>query len=102
MNASLSALTIGTLTLDPAFDPDVDEYEVETSNASNKVTVTAADEDAEIEILLGDTEIDNGSSPDWETGENTLTIKVTASDEFATETKTYTVKVTKTELEPEG
>lgn len=95
MNASLSALTIGTLTLDPEFDPDVDEYEAETSNASNKVTVVAADEDAEIEIKLGDTVIENESSPTWAAGENTLTIKVTASDEFASETKTYTVTVTK-------
>lgn len=79
----------------------MDEYEVETSNASNKVTATAADEDAEIEIKLGDTEIDNGSSPSWETGENVLTVKVTASDEFASETKTYTVTVTKAEPEPE-
>lgn len=73
----------------------MDEYEVETSNASNKVTAVAADEDAEIEIKLGDTVIENESSPTWEAGENTLTIKVTASDEFASETKTYTVTVTK-------
>lgn len=78
----------------------MDEYEVETSNASNKVTAVAAVEDAEIEIKLGDTVIENESSPTWDVGENTLTIKVTASDEFASETKTYTVTVTKAEPEP--
>lgn len=91
MIADLSSLTIGALTLTPEFDADVTEYTVETSNATNKVTAVAADENATIQILNGETEIENGSSASWETGENTLTINVTNGSAE----KTYTVTVTK-------
>lgn len=42
-------------------------------------------------IKLGDTEIENGSSPSWSPGENTLTITVTNGDSETV----YTVTVTK-------
>ncbi len=71
--SSLSALTIGALTLTPTFDPATTEYAVTTSNNTNKVTATPADENAVVEILMGETEIENSSSPAWESGENTLT-----------------------------
>ena len=61
-----------------------------TSNDTNKVTAVAA-EGAEIEIKLGDTEVENGSSPAWTAGENVLTITVTNGDAE----KVYTVTVTK-------
>ena len=51
--------------------------------------------------MVGDTEIENGSSATWEEGENTLTVKV----ECGGEEETYTVTITKTtepEPEPEG
>lgn len=92
MSASLSSLTIGTLTLDPTFDPDVTSYETATTNATNKVTAVAEDEDATISIKVGETPVDNEGSATWAEGENTLTIVVTNGDE----TKTYTVTVTKT------
>lgn len=67
-----------------------------TTNGSNKVTATTDDETAQIVIKLGDTEIENGSSPSWEVGENTLTITVSDTNaEGATVSKTYTVTVTK-------
>lgn len=88
---ALSGLTIGALSLTPAFDPDVTEYAVSTSNATNKVTAVAEDENATIQILNGDTEIENGSSAAWEVGMNTLTVKVTNG----AASKTYTVTVTK-------
>ena len=91
MNASLSGLTIGSLTLTPAFDAEVTEYTAETSNATNKVTATPSDENATVTIMLGDTEITNGESATWAAGENTLTITV----ENAGESQTYTVTVTK-------
>lgn len=94
LNADLSGLTIGSLTLSPAFDKDVTEYTAETSNASNKVTATAADETATVDILVGETEIENGASATWETGENVVTINVTDGT-GPTITKTYTVTVTK-------
>ena len=67
------------------------EYAVTTSNATNKVTAVAADEDATIEITLGDTEVENGSQVAWGAGENTLTVKVTNGNKSTT----YTVAVTK-------
>lgn len=68
------------------------EYAATTSNATNKVTATPTDENAEVVIKLGETEIDNESSATWETGENTLTVTVTNGDEE----EVYTVTVTKT------
>lgn len=52
------------------------EYTATTSNATNKVTATPTDPYAEVEILLGETEIENGSSATWSEGENVLTITV--------------------------
>lgn len=91
MSARLSGLTIGALTLTPTFDPDETEYEVTTSAATNKITATPEDENATVEILVGETEIDSGDSATWSAGENTVTITVTNG----TETEVYTVTVTK-------
>ena len=91
MSADLSSLTIGALSLTPAFDAGVTAYAVPTTNATNKVTAVAVDEDATIQILNGETEITNGSSATWAAGENTLTVKVTNG---SAET-IYTVTVTK-------
>ena len=90
-DATLSSLTIGTLTLTPTFDSDVTTYAVTTSNNQNKVTATATDEDAAIVIKVGDTTIENETAPTWETGANTLTVTVTNGSA----SKTYTVTVTK-------
>ena len=75
----------------PAFDPDVTEYSVSTTNATNTVTATAAYEDATIQILNGETPVNNGSAATWSDGVNILTIKVING----TVEKTYTVTVTK-------
>ena len=72
------------------------EYEATTTNASNKVTATAADETATIEIKNGTTEVTNGSNASWSVGENVLTIKVSDGNDPTLE-KTYTVTVTKSE-----
>ena len=90
-SADLSNLTIGTLTLSPEFDPDTITYTAATTNASNKVQATALYSDAEIEVKLGNTVVENGSAVTWSAGSNTLTVKVTNG----TVTKTYTVTVTK-------
>ena len=50
------------------------EYTATTSNATNKVTATATDPAAEITILLGETEIQNGSNASWELGEKVTKI----------------------------
>lgn len=90
-NAKLSALTLGSLTLNPAFDADTTSYAAATTNATNTVTATAADSGAAIVITNGSTPVANGSAATWETGENTL--KIVVANGAAT--MTYTVKVTK-------
>ena len=67
------------------------EYTATTDKASNKVTATPTDPAATISILVGETEVENGSSASWEVGENTLTITVSGG---APDT-VYTVTVTR-------
>lgn len=92
-DATLANLKIGSLELDPDFDPDEDEYEAETTNATNIVTATPADAGATVKVMVGSTEIPNGTAATWATGENVVTITVTAED--GTTTEEYTVTVTK-------
>lgn len=91
MSARLSGLTIGALTLDPTFDGDVTEYAATTTNATNTITATAEDDDAEITILNGETPVTNGSAATWVESENT--VKITVKNGDAQEV--YTVTVTK-------
>lgn len=91
MSADLSGLTIGSLTLTPAFDADTLAYSADTTNASNKVSVTTKDPDASVQIMNGATEVSNGGNATWAEGTNTLTIMVTNGNVE----KTYTVRVTK-------
>lgn len=92
-NANLSALTIGSLTLTPAFAAGTTTYTASTTNATNTITAVPADASASIQVLVGDQEIDNGTAATWAEGANTVKINVTAAD--GTTTKTYTVTVTK-------
>ena len=91
MSARLSRLTIGALTLNPAFDSDVTEYTANTTNATNTITATPEDEDATDTILNGETAVNNGSAATWVEGANTVTITV----ENGTAQEVYTVTVTK-------
>lgn len=90
---TLSSLTIGSLTLTPAFDPDTTEYTAETTNATNKITAVATDSGDTVEILVGETEIESGESATWDEGENTVTITVSDRDD-PENTTVYTVVVT--------
>lgn len=90
-DATLSSLSLGSLTLSPAFSSAVTEYTATTTNSTNTVSATATDKSATIEIKNGSTTVDNGSAATWSEGENILTIKVTNGSEV----KTYTVTVTK-------
>lgn len=89
-NATLSALTIGTLTLDPAFDSSTTEYTVTTENATNTVTATATDPDAGVVIVVNGNSVTSGTSVTWENGENAVVVTVTNDGQ----TETYTVTVT--------
>lgn len=91
MSARLSGLTIGALSLTPEFDPDVTAYSATTTNATNTITATPEDEDAEVSILNGETLVTNGSAATWVDGANTVTITV----KNGTAQKVYTVTVTK-------
>jgi len=90
-NVNLSSLTIGSISLDPAFAAGTTAYTAETSNATNAITATAADENAGVSITVNGDSLTNGSSATWEDGENTVVITVTNGGS----SKTYTVVVTK-------
>lgn len=91
----LSAITIGSLTLTPTFDPNVaGGYSATTTNATNTVTATPMDANASISIKLNDTTvIQNGSPATWETGVNSIVISVTNGSSG----QSYAVTVTKGE-----
>ena len=97
--ADLADLRIGGLTLSPVFSSATTTgYTATTKNASNTVMAIPADANATIEITNDGTSTDpvsviNGRAVTWETGDNTLTVKVTA--ENGTTTKSYVVTVTK-------
>lgn len=91
LSARLSGLTIGALTLTPAFDPDTTEYTATTTNATNTVTATPEDASATVTILNGEAPVENGTAATWATGANTLTVNV----KNGTAEKVYTVTVTK-------
>lgn len=90
-NTTLSALSVGGLTLSPAFDPSTVTYTAATENAKDAIAAIAANPTAVITIKNGNTVIENGGEATWATGSNTLTVKVTVG----TAERTYTVTVTK-------
>lgn len=98
-NAALADLRIGGLALSPAFKGDtLTGYTASTTNATNTVMAIPADANATIEITNEgaseeETEVVNGRAVTWETGANTLTVKVTA--ENGTTAQSYVVTVTK-------
>lgn len=91
VSVNLSSLTIGSISLDPTFTAGTTAYTAETSNATNAITATAADENAGVSITVNGDSLTNGSSATWEEGENTVVITVTNGGS----SKTYTVTVTK-------
>lgn len=94
MDAKLSSLKIGSLKLDPAFNPDTESgYTATTTNATNTITAIPANAAAAIKVEVNDAEINNGTAAVWNSGSNTVKITVTAED-GSTE-KEYTVTVTK-------
>lgn len=89
--ADLKQLTIGSLSLSPAFSGATKAYTTSTTNASNTISAEAVDSSADIVIKNGSTVIQNGTSATWQSGENTVTVTVTNG----ISTETYTVTVTK-------
>ena len=87
----LSSLSLGSLTLSPAFDKNVTVYTATTTNATNAISAVAKDGDATIAIKNGGTDVTNGGSATWASGENTVKVTVTNG----ASSKVYTVTVTK-------
>ena len=90
-DTSLSALTVGSLTLSPSFDKSVFEYTAPASVASVVVSGTATASDSVVTVEAGGKVYDNGSSVKLAMGENI--IKVNVSNK--TYVDTYTVTVTR-------
>lgn len=86
----LTALTLGSLTLDPTFDATVNNYTTETSDSTNTITATAAS-GVDIVITVNGNSHTSGTAATWQTGENIVSIQLTS----ATGMNTYTVIVTK-------
>lgn len=87
---TLTTLTIGSLDLDPEFDPTIVSYETETTNATNTITATAA-EGTDIVIVVNGNSLTNGSAATWKTGDNIVLVMV----KNASGSTMYTIVVTK-------
>lgn len=91
-NAKLDVLEIGSLTLDPEFDPMIYHYEIETTTTSDTITVSTDDDNATAVIKNGTTTVNSGSAANWTSNTtNTVTITVTAEDGVTQQV--YTVEV---------
>lgn len=87
---TLTALSIGALTLDPTFSEATNEYTTSTENASDTITATAA-VGTDIVITVNGNSVTNGTAPTWASGENLVSIQIAS----ATGSNNYTVTVTK-------
>lgn len=91
--AELSALSIGELALTPAFDAGTTAYTAATTNASDTVTATGADEDTIVVLTVNGSQHTSGETATWQTGSNTVRAVAIKGEA----TRTYTVTVTKEE-----
>lgn len=89
--ATLASLT--GLALSPTFAAATVTYTATTANDSDVIVAVPTDINAEVQVMLGTKEVENGSAVTWATGSNTLKVNVVAED--GTTKKTYTVTVTK-------
>lgn len=90
-DTSLSALTVGSLSLSPSFNKSTFEYTTSGSVASVVVNGTATASDSVVTVEAGGKVYDNGSSVKLNMGENVIKINVANKTYF----DTYTVTVTR-------
>ena len=88
-DVTLSALSIGSYSLEPAFDPAESVYEVITENASDVVTAVAADPAADVLIVADGASVTNGTSVTWDEMESFVTVTVNNQGS----SKTYRITV---------
>ncbi|MGV7116504.1 cadherin-like beta sandwich domain-containing protein [Paenibacillus kyungheensis] len=92
--SNLKGLTVNGLVLSPAFNPEINNYNMSVNNSTSTVTVTASVYDPEATITVnGKTLADAGTSDPiaLSVGDNVITIIVTAQN-GATQTYTITIK----------
>ena len=90
-DTSLSALSVGSLSLSPTFNKSTYEYTASASVASVAVNGTATASDSVVTVEAGGKVYDNGSSVKLNMGENVIKINVSNK----TYVDTYTVTVTR-------
>ena len=90
-DTSLSALTVGSLSLSPTFNKSTYEYTASASVASVAVNGTATASDSVVTVEVGGKVYDNGSSVKLAMGENVIKVNVANK----TYVDTYTVTVTR-------
>ena len=90
-DTSLSALTVGSLSLSPSFNKSTYEYTTSGSVASVAVNGTATAADSVVTVEAGGKVYDNGSSVKLNMGENVIKVNVANK----TYVDTYTVTVTR-------
>ena len=94
-NANLSALTISSGSLSPAFAGDSASYTAAVSNSVTSIVVSATVSDPTASVTVNGSP--NLSNPiNLNVGDNTITVLVTAQD--GTTTKTYTITVSRAAL----
>lgn len=92
-NAKLSALTVGSLSLSPAFDGDVLSYTATASAATAAVNATTEVAGAQVAIAYNNANVKNGGTVTWLADGAAHPLTVTVKN--GNETVVYTVNVTK-------
>ena len=92
-NAKLSTLTVGSLSLSPAFDGDVLSYTATASAATAAVNATAEVAGAQVAITYNNANVKNGGTVTWLADGTAHPLTVTVKN--GNETVVYTVNVTK-------
>jgi tRNA threonylcarbamoyladenosine modification (KEOPS) complex Pcc1 subunit len=94
-DATLSALTISSGALSPAFSSTTTSYVNSVENGTSSVTITPTRNESHATITVNGNSVTSGSASgtiNLNTGSNTITIVVTAQDNS---TKTYTIIVSR-------
>lgn len=92
-NAKLSALTVGSITLSPAFDGNVLSYSANATAATAAVTATPEVAGAQVAISYNGANIKNGGTVTWLADGKAHPLTVTVKN--GNEVMVYTVNVTK-------
>lgn len=92
-NARLSALTVGSLSLSPAFDGDVLSYTATASAATAAINATTEVAGAQVAIAYNNANVKNGGTVTWLADGTAHPLTVTVKN--GNETVVYTVNVTK-------